>query len=197
VSPTTLQDEARRLLALRRSSTYQHRTRVDEASGTFDLDCSGFVGLVLKNSAPDAFAEIARGGARPRPLARDYHDAFRVAGETASLWQPVRTGPELRPGDVIAWLSPDPTTSTGHVAIVDANPTPGPRDGELTVVVIDSARSGHGTSDTRTKGDDGLGRGPVVLLLGRDGVLIGFRWSSDRGSRRREVSVAAGRLRRS
>ncbi|HVH44215.1 MAG TPA: hypothetical protein VM925_17810 [Labilithrix sp.] len=201
VRSVRLEEEARRELELRRSGGYRHRTKIDESVGHFELDCSGFLGYALRGVAPEAFEEIVA-FSRPRPVARSYHDFFLTRGNGGSEhWQRVQRAADLVPGDVLAWLEPEEktSTSTGHVAIVDAVPFPGPRDGELTVVVIDSARSGHGVTDGRSLGregaSDGLGRGPVVLVVGEDGRPRGFRWSSDPKSRRFDVSVAMGRLR--
>ena len=34
------------------------RTRIDEARGSFEYDCSGFVGYALGRAAPDAHADL-------------------------------------------------------------------------------------------------------------------------------------------
>lgn len=64
-------EEANRELSLMRSSTYVHKTSVDEASGRFDFDCSGFISYALAHSSRAAYREL-RGFAHHRPLAKDF-----------------------------------------------------------------------------------------------------------------------------
>jgi hypothetical protein len=40
---TRIADEAARVVANARTTHYQHRVLIDEATGTYDLDCSAFV----------------------------------------------------------------------------------------------------------------------------------------------------------
>src|SRR4051812_27845757 len=53
-----LATEARRELAAMQSSHYQHRTAVDEETGSFDYDCSGFVDYALGRVLPAALAAL-------------------------------------------------------------------------------------------------------------------------------------------
>lgn len=192
-SPTaSIAADAERQLAARKSSSYAHDTKVDEASGRFDYDCSGFVNYTLKESAPAAFGDVA--AVRARPNAKAYHDLF--AAKPAGHWRAVDHGAEIQRGDVIAWLEPADTdsTNTGHVVIAVAAPVIDAAKKTLTVDVIDSARSGHGTTDTRPKGESGLGRGPIVLELDAEGRPRAFRWSPEKNSQPHEVSIAIGRI---
>ena len=175
-------------------SSYVHDTHVDEASGTFQYDCSGFVNYTLKETVPAAFTEVA--AVRARPNARAYHDFFLAVPTTSARWRMVQKATDIRRGDLIAWLEPTDTdsTNTGHVVIVVASPSVDAMKREVTVDVIDSARSGHGATDTRPRGDTGLGRGPIVLELDGNSRARAFRWSPEKNSQPHEVSIAIGRL---
>src|ERR1700686_2353337 len=50
----SLLGEVRRELAAMRTTHYQHKTEVDEASGTFFYDCSGLLDYVLGRVLPPA-----------------------------------------------------------------------------------------------------------------------------------------------
>src|SRR5262249_13589691 len=60
----------REIAAMKRSS-YTHRTHVDEASGVFEYDCSGFVNYALARSVPSALVELRRATVH-RPLAKHF-----------------------------------------------------------------------------------------------------------------------------
>jgi hypothetical protein len=173
--------EAQRELAAKRESHYAHRTHVDEATGAFDYDCSGFVGYALSRSVPTALP-------RRRPLAKDF-----VAAMTSAPWTPVARAEDVVAGDVIAWLEPPELHSrnTGHVVIAAAAPRPGARADERIVRVIDSSHSGHGKADTR---GSGLGTGEMVLQVDARGAPIGYRWSTWKHSRLLHTTIAIGRL---
>ena len=74
---STLLAEARRELAAARESHYAHHTSVDEARGSFDYDCSGFVGYALARATPQAFAAVTA-ATRARPLAKDFYAFFAI-----------------------------------------------------------------------------------------------------------------------
>jgi hypothetical protein len=186
--------DAERQLAARRSSSYAHDTHVDEARGVFEYDCSGFVNYTLKAVAATPFTEVSE--LRTRPNARTYHDFFRATPKSSSHWRAVERATEIQRGDLIVWLEPQDvdSTNTGHIVIAVATPAVDPAKTHLSVDVIDSARSGHGSTDTRAKGESGLGKGPIVLELDPTGKPRAFRWSPEKSSRPHEVSIAIGRI---
>lgn len=182
--------EAERELAAMRSSHYEHHTRVDEATGLYDYDCSGFVGYALKRSAPAAWTPIA--AQHRRPLAKHF-EAFFAAPQAP--WSQVDRAAQLVPGDVIAWIEPPENHSrnTGHIVIAAERPRA--RGDELVVRVIDSSHAGHGKSDARVReARNGLGTGDLVLHVGADGRADGYRWSTWKRSKLFFTPVAIGHL---
>jgi hypothetical protein len=186
--------EAERELSAMRTSHYEHHTHVDEASGLFDYDCSGFVGYALSHVSPAALQAVAETTRRPRPLAKHFEAAFAAP---PAPWHAVARADQLQPGDVIAWLEPADVVSrnTGHVMIVETAPHPASRANELVVGVIDSSHSQHGKSDTRHAGHhNGLGRGEIEIAVDANGAPTGFRWSTAAHSKVHETTIKFARL---
>jgi hypothetical protein len=176
-----------------RSSTYSHTTSVDEATGTFDYDCSGFVGYVLQHSVPSAIAAI-EAATEPRPLAKDFESY--LSSTTASFTH-VPRALDLAPGDVISWLEPAGITgNTGHVLIAMGAPrTSSMRSDEVLVKIADSTSTPHGSDDPRVAaGATGLGTGTIGLLVDSSGAPIGYRWKGDESTKDEYTSVALGRV---
>lgn len=193
----TLLDEAKRELAAMKQSTYTHTTSVDEPSGRFDYDCSGFVDYALGRVLPDALATLVAATVK-RPVASSFESFFAsiATGGAKGRWQRVARVQDLVPGDVIAWLKPAAlqSTNTGHVLIVrDAIATR--VAGEWLVPIIDSTESAHGTSDSRSAASaTGLGTGTIVVLADVGGAPTGYRWSTWSGSVAYATGVALGHL---
>jgi hypothetical protein len=55
---------------------YQHKDNIDPATGVYDCDCNGYVGFVLKNTAPNHLAHIPKEISQPRPRAFEYFSFF-------------------------------------------------------------------------------------------------------------------------
>lgn len=159
-----LLNEANRQLDRMNSSNYTHATSVNEINGSYRYDCSGFAGYALARADPCAFSALMH----TRPDAADFYYDFiqfkPVPGKAG--WMRVPTPAELRPGDLIAWLTPESSDadSTGHIMIVAGNPVENPgRSGEMLVQVIDSTLSAH-ADDTRGPGQTGLGKGTIGIM---------------------------------
>jgi hypothetical protein len=185
--------EADRQLAAKTASTYSHHTHVDEARGSYDYDCSGFVDYALGRAAPDAFAELTKATVR-RPLSK--HIVHFVEGIPAvghrGRWHRVMRAVDLLPGDIVAWLKPADSTSTntGHVMIVHGMPTQDAADPERVLVpIMDSTAMRHGASDSRPVHTSGLGTGTIVLVVDASGAATHFRWTP--GTAREHTSPIA------
>jgi hypothetical protein len=181
--PVALHEEGARMLSAMRTTLYSHETRIDEATGRYDFDCSGFVGYALARTRRAAYDEL-RAATVKRPLAKHFVEFFQTSHEH---WRTVRRAIDLAPGDVIAWLEPSDvqTKNTGHVMIVREAPRVDRKHADVIVVpIIDSTGVPHGKSDSRkaTKAT-GLGTGEVLLIVDETGAPIGYRWS--RGSKAR------------
>jgi hypothetical protein len=150
-------------------------------------DCSGFIDALLMHTyhyEPDQFKVWFDSH---RPTAKRYHDAIiEQRGFTH-----IQSIANLRPGDILAVKYLKRTDNTGHVMLVEGYPkrrkttepiVEGTEQWE--VEIIDSSKSGHGTTDTRHKmgadgkDHDGLGRGVFRIYTTADGKVAGFAWST-------------------
>ncbi|GAA5159152.1 hypothetical protein GCM10023321_39830 [Pseudonocardia eucalypti] len=193
---TALLAEVRRELVEMRDTGYQHRTAVAAREGGYYFDCSGFVDYALAHSRP-ANLDALPVTRSTRPLAADFVRHFRAvaAGTAGGPWEPVGTVPELRPGDVIAWLRPAEVKSrnTGHVLVVLETPVANPnRPGEWLVKAADSTTSPH-AEDSREKSDDGLGTGTIGLSADTAGRPVGYYWRGGVSTVLRHTEIALGR----
>lgn len=186
------------------STTYQHRTRVDRAVGSYEYDCVGFVSYALRQAAPQAWSTIfkatglARGHIPSPPRYRSFLAGLAVAPQPG--WEAVAKVSDLRPGDVVAWEHKT-ATSSGHAVIIGSVPLPMP-DGLWLVEVYDSTSSPH-SDDSRTQDGraqiqvstgrrSGLGHGIMRLVADpATGSLAGVSWG--RKSKPVAVPIAAGR----
>src|SRR5262249_45439676 len=151
-------------------------------AGKYVTDCSGFVDLLLRHVSPDHLKNIQKLRTHKRQLADDYYETFANA-DNASDWKTVVHVADAVPGDILAWKNPEHVTgehtNTGHVMIIDSTPKEHSRAGQkmYELTVIDCSSSGHG-SDTRKKGESGIGRGKIWLDVDNEGRAIGYHWSS-------------------
>jgi hypothetical protein len=182
-----------------RTSTYQHRTDVYEASGRFNFDCSGFLDYALQKVSPSAYAQlpISRPSSR-RPLAQDFYNLFsRRTTKSSSHWQHIRKLNHVHAGDIVAWLRPidNDSNNTGHVMLVRTEPRLNPqRSDEILISVIDSTSSPH-DQDSRHKGQTGLGSGTIGILVDQNDEAIAYRWRGGKSKREEQTSITFGRLR--
>lgn len=189
--------EVRRELGAMRQSHYQHSTDVREATGEYYYDCSGFLDYALQRSAPAALQVLPV--SKDRPLAKDVvHHLQRVAaGGVTGPWRSVGAVRDLRPGDVVSWLTPEDSDSlnTGHIMIVLESPVPNPnRSGEWLVKVSDSTSSPH-AADSRGAGRNGLGTGTIGLVTDGSGRANGYYWRGGVSTELKHTTIALGRVR--
>jgi hypothetical protein len=197
-----LLDEAFRQLSLMKNSQYSHKTNVDESIGKFEYDCSGFLNYALKESVLPAFLYL-QDFSDTRPQAKDYVNLiasvpFLSDGQITGYWGQVKEVTSLNSGDIIAWLKPKNRVSnnTGHVMVVVGNVEKHPIwKNEYIVPIVDSAASGHGSTDSRSPtGASGLGKGNIILLVDDNNKPIGYRWSNSKYSKKQFTTVVLGRL---
>ena len=177
----TLLSQAEHILSTKKESRYQHTTHVNETSGIYDFDCSGFIDYVLQQTSPASLAVIKYLPNRlNRPLAQDYyyHFAKLGSGDDGDGWYGILRPLDLLPGDLIAWLRSPSSDSddTGHVMMVRSNPITNPNQpNEILVPIIDSTRSPH-SLDSRVNGVTGIGTGTISIVMNATGGAVGFRW---------------------
>jgi len=172
--------EARHILATVRHTGYQHHSHIDPTTGTYDCDCSEFVGFILEKLAPANYRLIPKEPNHIRPRAFKYCDYFRSLPDDAPGWHPIHKITSVRPGDVIAWRAPDIVRDedTGHVMIAAAPAEPRGA-GLFTVRVFDSSMLPH-VNDTR--GDNkssyrsGVGEGGIVFHVDSSDRPIAFQF---------------------
>jgi hypothetical protein len=186
------------------TTSYRHRSHIDEASGTFEYDCSGFVAYALLNAAPDALARVPV-GPKGRPRAEEFVTYF--AGlEANDPFEPVRRASDIAPGDIIAWLRPEDVnnTNTGHIAIVlDRLGIAAPSSAaakiggarELLFRVVDSTEAPHGDDVRDRYTMTGLGTGTIGLVVDGSDTPIGYRWKGGESPRAHATMIAVARLR--
>jgi hypothetical protein len=197
VAPPQLLQEAERQLSLMRSSVYQHHTDVNEATGRFNYDCSGFLDYALQKVSPEAYAEVPISSASSkRPLAEDFYTLFSQRAKKSAHWERIRKVNHVHAGDIVAWLRPidNDSNNTGHVMIVSAEPSINPQQtDEILIPVIDSTTSPH-AQDSRLKGQTGLGSGVIGVLFDRKNEPIAYHWRGAKSKRAEQTPIAFGRI---
>ncbi|HEY8078754.1 MAG TPA: hypothetical protein VIF62_31700 [Labilithrix sp.] len=186
-------EEVRRVMGAAKTTHYSHVFEIDEPTGTFVFDCSGFVDYALSRSDPPALAALPRSPPKHlRPRAEDFVKA--VSSGTAP-WKSLGRASDLEPGDVVAWLRPADSKSknTGHVMVVNGAPR-AVGGSEWAVPVADSTALRHGASDSRAPAKaTGLGQGTIVLVVDGAGAATAFRWSTS-AKQTHATSIALGRI---
>ncbi|MCC6747646.1 MAG: hypothetical protein IT371_08320 [Deltaproteobacteria bacterium] len=170
--------EANRQLQNLKSTVYQHTTSVNEATGHYGYDCSGFIDYSLKRVLMPAYSALPTASS-VRPLAEDFvHHFNSLSASSTGPWSSVARPIELRPGDVVGWLTAPGSSSsnTGHVMIVRGTPTTNTkRPTEVLVPVVDATQSPH-ASDSRTGGQTGLGTGTIGIQVEASGRARAYYW---------------------
>jgi hypothetical protein len=173
--PQQVAAEAAAILLRVRHTVYTHQTYVDVATGTYDMDCSAYVGYVLQRIAPQHYDTIHNGGGSHGPLAVDFYHRFQaLPRDGADGWRPIQPLADARRGDIVAWELPGfkPGDNTGHVFIVVDDPQV--LDGGVVAVrAYDSSNVPH-YDDTRGHGATGLGSGTIHFRYGRSGIQFKF-----------------------
>jgi|HubBroStandDraft_6_1064221.scaffolds.fasta_scaffold842967_1 hypothetical protein len=159
---------------------YSHKTFIDRERSVCEVDCSGFLDSLLKQTSPKHLRQITT--RHKRPLAEDFYAAFSAPnGERPRGWKPIRRMQDVERGDIIAWIKRErePGDNTGHVMLVEEKPAIDAPN-EFRVRVLDSTMHGHG-SDSRPDGKSGIGGGTIWLDVDGEGRPIGYRWKSRSG----------------
>ena len=196
-TPLRLQvaDEVLRILENMQQTNYQHNLYIDEATRTYDVDCSGFVSYILGQVAPNHLNLIPLTGSEPRLLAHDYYNFFSsLPNETTNGWRQILFLRDARRGDLIAWPLPPPNIDTGHIFVVAADPVPLDAN-TLAVMAYDSSDIFH-YDDSRGRGSNqsltGVGSGTFHLQINSAGTPVAFQF--DAGDPVVSANIAIGRI---
>jgi len=199
---TTFVNEMRRENDFLNKSTsyYSHTTYMNESTGTRRTDCSGFVGYALNRVLPDAYAKVPHPDTY-KPLADDWYNYLSTRYTTASTqstprWRKIVKAMDLKPGDVVVWLTPDNVTSenTGHIMIVNGYPKAGRSDkNEVLVPIIDSTTAPH-ANDSRGTTMTGVGSGTIGLKVDSYGKPTGYYWRGGLSYNSYATKIALGRV---
>lgn len=176
------QSEVGHVLGQMTSTTYRHRTRVVEAAGVYETDCSGLIAFLLRKVSPVHFAVFPIAEGRRKPRAVEYYEFFRaqpaVGQPSASLWNRVPTLAEAQPGDILAWRHREIISgkNTGHVLIIDS--VPERTEGDIfRVAVVDSTGTTH-DDDTRAIDSSGIGKGVMWFKVNPDRQAVAYERNS-------------------
>jgi hypothetical protein len=191
-----LLDEVCRQLRNMRTTRYRHTTTVREDAGEYVYDCSGLLDYALYECARPALLALPT-STKLRPLARDYVAHLRrVADGLPGPWTAPASLAELRPGDVIAWLTPSGSShnNTGHVVVVLEPPVRNPaRPAEWLVRIVDATSTPH-TDDSRDGRATGLGTGTIGLLADEEGHPVAYYWRGGVSPTAKYTVMVLGRL---
>jgi hypothetical protein len=181
---------------------YQHKDNIDPATGVYDCDCNGYVGFVLKNTAPNHLAHIPKETNQSRPRAFEYFTFFAsLTPNSAGDWKRVDLMKDANRGDILAWRFPtlEAHTDTGHVVILAEAPKLAASGDFFTVRVYDSALEAH-FDDTRKpdgnpslKGATGVGSGILNLKVDGAGRPLAYLFAPPLAAQYSYHTIAIGR----
>jgi hypothetical protein len=171
-------------------SLYSHKTNIETTSGICQVDCSGFIAVVLKKVSPAHLNQIPMPPRRKRPLAEDFEKAFDTASSvTLPGWKKIENLSDVRPGDIMAWRLPDHAkgADTGHVFFINHLPK---RETPTLwrVQILDSTKSPH-FQDSRHAAQTGVGRGTLWIETDPQGHATGYHWRSPTSPPRNEPTA--------
>jgi hypothetical protein len=188
-------NEALLIIENTQQTRYQHDIYIDEATGTYYVDCSGFVSYILGRVAPNHLSLIPMQSGETRLLAQDYYNFFSsLPNETTNGWRQILYLQDARRGDLIAWALPPPNPDTGHIFVVAADPIPLDAD-TIAVMAYDASDIFH-YDDSRGPGPDqfltGVGSGTFHIGINPTGTPISFQF--DAGDPVVPNNIAIGRI---
>jgi hypothetical protein len=195
--PDHVGHEAERIIENARHTKYQHKAYIDEATGTYDVDCSDYVSYVLERVAKRHLDLIPKEDWWPVPRAYKYYDYFHaLPADTTGGWHQIQQLAHARRGDIIAWAlpgGPQKDRDTGHVSIVAD--TPSTLSEQLVAVpAYDSSTVKH-YEDSRVRDGmfhDGVGRGTIHFRVDATGNPTAFQFGP--GDHFHEDPMAIGRI---
>lgn len=177
---------------------------VESDSVSSCTDCSGFISYVLKSTAKKHYEMVVDFCSGKRPRANNYADYFaQLASQPAAGWQSIASINDLKPGDLIAWVSPHYEEyhqgNSGHVMMVSGSPGQsrtetigGQSITYVPVPVIDSSSVSHFPPESlppksNQKSRDGVGMGQVRVVIDGQGKAVGYWEGTYWGEGQKEI----------
>jgi hypothetical protein len=114
---------AHQMIAEFKLTRYSHTTFIDRERSVCEVDCSGFLVTLLKQTSPKHLRQIAT--RHKRPLAEDFYSTFAAPkGEWPRGWKAIRHLQDVERGDIVAWIKIERELgdNTGHVMLVEEKP---------------------------------------------------------------------------
>ncbi len=210
--------EAERIIQNIKTTAYSHVSNVNDEEGNYLLDCSGVLYYILHKSLRleshySGMQKLAEEEGHKRPLADTIYNYITSASPKG--WSKVKYLQHAKPGDIIVhkYGKGHGGKSTGHVIILAGDPVNKEKvqiDGkdywEYTILIIDSARSGH-YDDTRNSNKykafpaidyigtnrTGLGKGYIYIGANKNGEIQYERWKGKNRKPDFSGSYAIGR----
>lgn len=169
-------------------------TRFDTSKGVYVLDCSQYVGQILKNVCPTAFSNLASFSGSLSPSTVHYYNFFSKLSNHNPYWDKVNSVEKLRPGDIIVfrYKNHQRARTRGHVmVVVDKKHI---KSNTYKITVADSAPFAH-SNDTRSYRESGIGVGSLLLKTNPEtGQPNAYAWRADSDSHwRKNVKFAMAR----
>jgi hypothetical protein len=195
VIPLRLQvaDAAQNIVDTFQQTTYTDDIYIDEATGTYDVDCSGFVSWVLGLVAPNHLDLIPFSASETRLHAQDYYTFFSsLPAVTTDGWRQVLDLQDAVRGDLIAWPLPPSSGSTGHVFVVAGQPVTLDSD-TMAVMAYDASNILH-YDDSRDVGPGqrltGVGSGTFHLQTQPPGTPVAFQFGPGDSIHNSSIAIA-------
>jgi hypothetical protein len=190
-------NQAEKIIQNARHTKYQHNAYIDEATGTYDVDCSDYVSYVLERVSKRRLDMIPKEDWWPVPRAYKYYEYFHgLSLKDSGGWRQIEQLAHVRRGDIIAWQLPgsiEKDRDTGHVFVVAD--TPSALEGPLlSVRACDSSVLRH-YDDSRVQDGifhDGVGSGAIHFRVDAAGRPIAFQFGP--GDHFHEDPIAIGRI---
>jgi len=190
-------NEAEQIVHTLQHTHYQHTEHIDVATGTYDVDCSGFVSFVLRQVAPEILRVIPKESGWEFPRAFKYEEFFSSLSRPAEKgWRAIPDLSQVRRGDLMAWSLPNhlgKEEDTGHVFVVAAAAKQ-LEAGLLAVRAWDSSTVRH-YHDSRAQAEGafhtGVGTGTIHFRVDEAGKPLSFQFGP--GDRFHSVPIAMGR----
>jgi hypothetical protein len=182
-----------------KTTRYSHNTSINEAQGSYQLDCLGFINSVVMNADPGGYREISQGFNASILSYAAYFGRLEYETPKPDGWMKVAHPADLKPGDICLWLKPN-TFDNGHMWIIAGKPVVNPnRSDEVLVRVLDSTPHVH-SEDSRTGSINrtGLGSGILGMMVDGNGSPVGLYWDGGVSTSvsEKDTTIVCGRLNR-